>query len=159
MQFDTVRPAIAELLYQLKYKRNQDAAAGIISAAVAFLQQRRAKFDVLIPVPPSAARTVQPVLLLAHGIGAALGLPMINCITTTRPALQFKGVTDPVQRELLVAGLYAVDRIHTAGKKVLLFDDLFRSGATMNAITDLLLQHGEADSVHAVTITKTRSNQ
>jgi predicted amidophosphoribosyltransferase len=158
MQFHTVRPEIAELLYQLKYKGNRDAARGI-SAAVDFLRPHRAKFDVLVPVPPSAERTLQPVIFLAEGIGAALGLPVANCVTTTRPAFQLKSVVDPERRQELVAGLYAVERTRIAGKNVLLFDDLFRSGATMNAITDVLLQHGQAGSVRALTITKTRSNQ
>ena len=48
---------------------------------------------------------------------------------------------------------------HTTGKNVLLFDDLFRSGATMNAITDVLLNQGQVTSVSVLTITKTRSNQ
>jgi competence protein ComFC len=44
------------------------------------------------------------------------------------------------------------------GKCLLLFDDLFRSGATMNAITQSLYEHGAAD-VFALTITQTRSNR
>jgi competence protein ComFC len=52
-----------------------------------------------------------------------------------------------------------VDPAHTEGGHVLLFDDLFRSGATMNAITDVLLGKGKAASVRAFTITRTRSNQ
>ncbi len=65
MQFETVRSEIAELLYQLKYKGNRGAAQGIISAAVTFLRPHRLKFDVLIPVPPSSQRPVQPVIILA----------------------------------------------------------------------------------------------
>lgn len=159
MQFDTVRPEIAELLYQLKYKENQAAAQGIVAAAVAFLQPHRTKFDVLVPVPPSSHRSVQPVLLLAQGIGAALNLPVADCISATRPTAQLKAVTDPSKRQELVNGLYAVAREQVVGKNVLLFDDLFRSGTTMNAITDVLLQNGGANSVRALTITKTRRNQ
>lgn len=159
MQFETVRPEIAELLYQLKYQNNQGAAQGIIEAAAAYLRPHRAKFDLIIPVPPSTARAVQPVILLANGIGAVLGLPVVNCVTTTRATSQLKDVTDPTQRQELVKGLYAVDRAHTAGKNILLFDDLFRSGTTMNAITDVLLSDGRAKTVRAVAITKTRSNQ
>jgi competence protein ComFC len=159
MQFDTVRPEIAELLYQLKYHDKRDAAAGIIAAAAAFLQPQRTKFDLMIPVPPSTARAVQPVLVLAHGIGEAVSLPVIECVATTRPTTQLKGVTDPERRKELVNGLYVVDYQSTTGKRVLLFDDLFRSGTTMNAITDVLLKQGKAASVSVLTITKTRSNQ
>jgi competence protein ComFC len=159
MQFATARPEIAELLYQLKYRGNQEAAQEIITAAATFLRPHLAKLDLLIPVPPSSVRAVQPVLVLARGLGAALGLPVVECITTTRPTAQLKSVTDPAKRKELVDGLYAVDPAHTAGKNVLLFDDLYRSGTTMNAITDVLLEQGEAASVRALTITKTRSNQ
>jgi competence protein ComFC len=159
MQFDTVRPEIAELLYQLKYQNKQDSAQGIITAAVAYLRPHRAKIDLIIPVPPSAVRVIQPVLVLARGIGEALDLPVIECVTATRPTTQLKGVTDPEKRKELVNGLYAVDQLKTTGKRVLLFDDLFRSGTTMNAITDVLLKHGKASTVSALTITKTRSNQ
>src|SRR3954468_2065028 len=37
----------------------------------------------------------------------------------------------PEERRKALDGLYAVDVSKTAGKKILLFDDLFRSGATM----------------------------
>lgn len=158
-QFETVRPEVAELLYQLKYRGNQAAAQGIIEAAVNFLRAHRSKLDSLIPVPPSTPRAVQPVLLLARGIGAAIDLPVVECVRTTRATTQLKGITDPAERKKLVNGLYAVDPIHTGGKNVLLFDDLFRSGTTMNAITDVLLCQGKAKSVRVLTITKTRVNQ
>ncbi|MBK8909417.1 MAG: ComF family protein [Rhodospirillales bacterium] len=159
MQFDTVRPEIAELLYQLKYRGKQDAAKDMIEAAATFLMPHLGKVDLIVPVPPSSARAVQPVLVLAHGLGDAVGLPVAECVTTTRSTTQLKGVTDPDKRNALVDGLYVVDANQTAGKNVLLFDDLFRSGATMNAITDVLLQQGKASSVRALAITKTRSNQ
>jgi competence protein ComFC len=115
--------------------------------------------NLIVPVPPSAQRAVQPVITIANGIGAKLQLPVRQCITTTRPTAQLKGVTDPDARQALLDGLYAVDATHTAGKSILLFDDLFRSGSTMNAITNVLLNDGKASAVYALTITKTRSNR
>lgn len=159
MQFETKRPEISDLLYQLKYQNNQGAAQGIIEAAAAYLRPHLAKLDIIIPVPPSKYRAVQPVILLANGIGVALGLPVMNCVTTTRSTSQLKSVTDPARRQELVKGLYAVDSADTIDKNILLFDDLFRSGTTMNAITDVLLKDGRAKTVRAFTITKTRSNQ
>lgn len=159
MQFETVRPEIAELLYQLKYRGQTEAAQGIINAAAVYLRPHRPKFDLLIPVPPSSARAVQPVIILAQGIGTAIGLPVAGCVTTTRSTAQLKNVSDPDERQQFVAGLYTVDPAYTTGRNVLLFDDLFRSGTTMNAITDVLLQQGQARSVRVMTITRTRSNQ
>ena len=84
MQFDTLRPEIAELLYRLKYRGDLAAAQDIIATAATFLRRHRAKFDMMVPVPASAFRPVQPVLVLANGIGAAIGLPVVQCVTTTR---------------------------------------------------------------------------
>lgn len=159
MQFDTVRPEIAELLYRLKNRGDRDAATPIIETAVSFLSAHRHKFDSIVPVPPSHQRALQPVIVLAEGIGAALGIPVLSCITTTRPTTQLKNVTDPEERRKQVEGLYHVDPTRTRGRSILLFDDLFRSGTTMNAITDQLLGPGQAAVVRALTITKTRSNQ
>jgi competence protein ComFC len=152
MQFDTVRPEIAELLYRLKNRADKEAAGPIIETAANFLAAHRDKFDCIVPVPPSHHRALQPVIVLAEGIGAALGVPVLSCITTTRPTSQLKNVTDPEERKK------QVDATQTQRRNILLFDDLFRSGTTMNAITDELLGPGKAAAVRAVTITKTRSN-
>lgn len=158
MQFDTVRPEIAELLYRLKNRADKDAAGPIIETAANFLSPHRDKFDAIVPVPPSHQRVLQPVIVLAEGIGTALGVPVLSCITTTRPTTQLKNVTDPDERKKQVDGLYQVDATQTCGRSILLFDDLFRSGTTMNTITEELLGSGRAAAVRALTITKTRSN-
>jgi competence protein ComFC len=138
MQFDTVRPEIAELLFRLKNRADKDAARPIIETAVNFLAPYRDRFDSIVPVPPSHQRALQPVIVLAEGMGVALGVPVLSCITTTRPTTRLKSVTDPEERKKQV--------------------DLFRSGTTVNAITDELLGTGKAAAVRVLTITKTRSN-
>ena len=55
--------------------------------------------------------------------------------------------------------LLALYRNVTAGKHILLFDDLYRSGATLNAVTDLLMNQGDAKTVRVLTVTRTRSNR
>ena len=157
--FDTVRSELGELLYRLKNRGDQSAAPEIIATAVKYLEPYRQKFDRIVPAPPSTVRVVQPVIILANGIGDALGVPVIDCVTTTREATQLKGITDLKRRQQLLDGLHDVDPIHTEARSILLFDDLFRSGATMNAITDVLMRQGKAACVRAFTITRTRSNQ
>lgn len=157
--YDTKRPEIGELLYRLKYRSDMAAANEIVATAAEYLKPSRDNFDLIVPVPPSGVRALQPVITLANGIGAALQIPVVECITLTRAGTQLKGVIDPEKRKELLDGLHAVDANQTSGKRVLLFDDLFRSGSTMNAITDLLLGAGGAARVDALTITCTRSNQ
>jgi predicted amidophosphoribosyltransferase len=123
------------------------------------VQPHRAKFTMIVPVPPSTPRKLQPVITIATGIAAAVGLPIVDCITPTRATTQLKGVSDPEKRKELLDSLFAVDPAATKGQHILLFDDLYRSGATMNAITSVLLGLGQAASVNALTITRTRSNR
>lgn len=59
----------------------------------------------------------------------------------------------------LLEGAHTVQNSITKGKRILLFDDLFRSGATMNAITANLYDFGMAVEVFALSITRTRSNK
>ncbi len=65
---------------------------------------------------------------------------------------------DRERRKALLAGLHEIDASKTEGRHIRLFDDLFRSGSTVNAITDLMMGEGRARSVRVLAITKTRSH-
>jgi predicted amidophosphoribosyltransferase len=158
-RFDTVRPPIGELLYKLKYGSDKSAIDGIAEAAEELLVKWKPPIDILVPVPSSTPRPWQPVTVLAEAISKRTGLPLVACVTRIRDAQQLKNVFDLDQRLALLEGLHAVDKTATEGKGVLLFDDLYRSGATMNAVTEVLYKQGNARDVFALTVTRTRSNQ
>jgi hypothetical protein len=88
--FDTVRSELGDLLVRLKYRGDQSAAAEIIATAAEYLKPYVCRFDRIVPVPPSAGRAVQPVIVLANGIGQSLGIPFFDCVTTTRPSPSLK---------------------------------------------------------------------
>jgi predicted amidophosphoribosyltransferase len=46
---------------------------------------------------------------------------------------------------------------HLDGKRVLLVDDLFQSGASMNVVAQAIKDRGHARAVHAIALTRTRS--
>lgn len=82
-----------------------------------------------------------------------------DCVRKTRDAPQLKNVYALDERLRLLEGLHTVDASATSGRKILLFDDLYRSGATMNSITTLLYEQGSASDVFALTIARTMSNR
>lgn len=113
----------------------------------------------LVPVPPSTRRAVRPVLLLAEALGERTGIRLADCIKRTRDIPQLKNINDLDQRAKLLEGLHTVDRSVTRDETVLLFDDLYRSGATMNAIAAELRDNGLVADVYALTVTRTRSTR
>jgi competence protein ComFC len=157
--FDKKRSELGELLYRLKYRADASAAREIAATAADFVRPSVRKFDLIVPVPPSAARAVQPVSLIARGLGSLLGLPVADCVGTSRTASELKGVMDAERRVELLSGLHVVDAERSTGRHILLVDDLYRSGSTMNAVTDALLGPGNAASVRVLAITRARSNQ
>jgi competence protein ComFC len=76
-----------------------------------------------------------------------------------RETPQLKNAYDYDQRWRLLDGAFEVDSALVAGKTLLLLDDLYRSGATLNAITSALYDKGGAKDIFALTITRTRSRQ
>jgi len=157
MQFDTTRSEVGELLYRLKNRLDTSTIDEIVAAAVTFLNTWHPPIEMVVPVPASTARVVQPVRLLAKGISDQLHIPLVECVTKTRETPQLKNMFDLDERLNALDGVHTVDVTATQGRKILLFDDLYRSGATMNAITSTLYEEGKAADVFALTITKTRS--
>ena len=147
------------MLYRLKSKADETVASEIADAAAAFMKEWKPGVEIIVPVPPSTPRTSQPVAVLGNALSQRLNVPLIECVKKTRDAPQLKNVYDLDERLRLLEGLHMVDASATNGRKILLFDDLYRSGATMNSITTLLYEQGKASDVFALTITRTRSNR
>lgn len=158
-KFNNTYSALGTLVNRLKYQQDRSAAAEIIDTAVRFLWPRRGHLHVIVPVPPSTERPFQPVYVLAEGIGRALRIPVAQCVSTTRAPSRLKDIVAPELRAQAVDGLYTVVAALVSGKQVLLLDDVFRSGTTMNAVTDVLLGQGNAAKVYALAMTYTRTRR
>lgn len=111
----------------------------------------------IVPVTPSRQRTTQPLLVLGEAIAGRLSLTFASdAVRRVRDVPQLKDVHDYDERTRLLQGSHQVDRTIVQGRRILLLDDLYRSGATMNEITANLYDHGNAADVYALTITSTR---
>lgn len=154
--FDTTRSEIGELLYQFKYRANQAALASLLRLALGRLSTARGRFQLVVPIPPSnPARTV--TRQIAEGLAAGLGAPCsLTALRKVKATEELKQVTDPARRKELLSGALSAEPREMRGKSVLLVDDLYRSGATLEAATEAAYAQGGAAAVYAFAVTRTR---
>ena len=160
-QFDTRRTELGELLYRLKYGSDTSVITEMVDAIASFIGSCwKPSLELIIPVPPSGSKSRQPVLLLAEPLGKRLDIPVITeCVRRVRDLPQLKDVYDYDERLRLLEDAHEINPSRLKGRRVLLFDDLYRSGATMNAITEALYDQGSVAEVFALTVTRTRSRR
>jgi ATP-dependent DNA helicase RecQ len=152
---DWNRSAIGELVYRLKYEDDRSALPLLVQHTLALFaaQPQMTEFDVIVPVPPSTPRPFQPLDAYCQALAQAVGKPMKNCLVKTHPTQPQKEMSTLAQKRANVAGAFTVQGKVTE-ERILLVDDLYDSGATLEEITRLLLQHG-ARQVNALTWTRT----
>lgn len=159
-RWDTTRSEMGELVYRLKYRGDKSAIEKIVDLlkGIGGIE----KFDAIIPVPSTKrGRAFQPVDEIAKALGAQRDVEvLVGFLERKAGGKELKEANDPDKRKNLLEGaiIIASDK-DISGKKVLLIDDLYRSGATLSASTDILYEKAKVDSVSVLTMTKTRSKR
>ena len=156
--FDTVRSPLGELLYRLKNRGDQTTIPDIVATAGEFVKGWGVQVDAVVPVPPSnTARKNQPVIEVARALSQHLRAPLCEaCLSKAKNTAQLKDIFDYTKRTEILKDAFSVDAPKTKGKRPLLIDDLYRSGATVSAIAQLLSTTGRAHAVYLLTLTHTR---
>ncbi|MGI8784048.1 MAG: ComF family protein [Acidobacteriota bacterium] len=156
-QFDTRRTELGELVFRLKNRNDKNTLDPIAETAVQFIEGWNPSFDLIVPVPPSRKRVYQPVTEIAKAIGGRLSLPVNEAaVAKRRDTPELKDVFDYRERIRLLEGAFQVDTDAVRGKRILLVDDLYRSGATATVVAQALLAGGAA-TVYMLAMTKTRT--
>lgn len=160
--WDTKYTEIGNHLYKLKYWRDLSRFLTIADEAAKFLDGKPEwRIDLIIPIPPSdMTREFQFVQELAREIGSIRNLTVeTTTLKKLKSTPELKGIRDPGQRREILRDAFGIASNSLDGKNVLLFDDLFRSGETLNAVCDIIKNKGNAKNVYVLTITKTRSKR
>lgn len=155
--FDTVRSELGEMVYRLKYRGEKGVIAPMVDAIGEFVKSWSIRPDAVVPMPPSKQRGFQPVVEVAGELARSLNLPLhTDSLKKTKPTQQMKDVGDFAARVAALEAAFVSDKA-LEGKAVLLFDDLFQSGATMNVAAQTLKAQGQVKSVYALALTRTRN--
>lgn len=156
-QFDTKRSELGELVFLLKNRNDRATVGPLAETAAAFVKQWQVSIDAVVPVPPSRKRTFQPVVEIANGLGNQLAKPVLaGAVTKVRETPELKDVFGYAERQKLLEGAFAVNRELVQGLRLLLVDDLYRSGATAAVVAKELLEAG-ASVIYFLAMTKTRA--
>jgi len=156
-QFDTTRTELGELLFKLKYRGDQSAVIPIAQAASDFVKNWNPGIELIVTVPPSRSRAVQPLFQIADQVGKLLNLPVNKTSVRKSNATPELKNLDYAKRIELLRGAHVVDGDALKQRRVLLLDDLYQSGATLNAIGCLLKEAGGVSAVFALALTRARS--
>jgi predicted amidophosphoribosyltransferase len=129
----------------------------LVEAAVGFLSSWNIEFSAVVPVPPTKVyRKFQPVLALANEIARTFKVPLLkNSLRKIKEIPELKNIYDLEERKRLLSGAFEASAPSVRAEEILLVDDLYRSGATMEAIAQVLLSAGALE-VYAFAFTQTR---
>jgi len=156
-QFDTKRSEVGELIFRLKNRMDKATLLPLAEAAADFVKDWGISVDALVPVPPSRPRAFQPVVEIANSVGALLSIPiLVGAVSKERATPELKNVFDYAERQKLLEGAFRVDQNVVGGQRLLLIDDLYRSGATAALVATELVSAG-AGTVYFLAMTKTRT--
>ena len=157
-QFDTTYSEMGHLVRRLKYQNDQS----VLPQIIALLEPIRGieTFDAIVPVPSSKTRALQPVDAIAAALGGRRGVKVLKSYLVKTESIELKNITDPGEREKQLQGQIVITGTDDiSGQKVLLLDDLYRSGATLNACSTVLKEQAKVGDLCVLTMTKTRSNR
>ena len=165
-EFDTEYTEIGQMLNKLKYQNDKSQIQPLADKLHEFFQDRRATpfISSIIPVPPSNEdRRFQPVTVLADALGKKLGIIVLHdYIQKIKITQTLKSVETQAAKEKLLRGVFKLNpdiEPERVGKNVLLFDDLYQSGATLREITKTLNNEKYLTSIYVLTVTKTRKKK
>jgi ATP-dependent DNA helicase RecQ len=149
------RSPVGELAFRLKYQGDFNAIPPLVQKIKDLIQDHPeiAQVDAVIPVPSSVQREKDPVSSLASEIAKQVKINYWPVLAKSRKTEQQKQFQTLAQKKANVAGAFQLQS-SVKGKRLLVLDDLFDSGATLEEITKLLKQSG-ADKVNVLTITRT----
>lgn len=159
-RFETIRTEMGELVYKLKYKSDLSVVPQIVNAIVKIGGIE--KMDYIIPVPPSNIhRRFQPVFIIAEELSKKIDVELAtDLILKIQETPELKNITDDKERDNITRDAFSLNGTYDlSGLKVLILDDLYRSGTTLRAITSLLYEERKVKNVYVVTLTKTRSTR
>ena len=157
--FNTTRTEVGEVLYQLKYNSNHNQVNILAKQIVDSLAGRFLSASFIIPMPPSKQRLFQPVKEIAKQVAELMDISYIdNMLVKTTYTTQVKNIPLREDRVKALCSTFKVNDVLAEGKyNVLIVDDLYDTGSSLEAATTMLRQYIKIQKIFVATITRKSS--
>jgi ComF family protein len=134
-------------IHALKYRGARRLGRALASLLAEHVRERALHVDALVPVPLHAQRFRErgynQAAEIARALGAALGLPVLLRGVVRRGAQAPQTGRGAAERRFGVMGAFAAQR-SLRGCRLAIVDDVLTTGATVNALGEVLLAAGAA---------------
>ncbi len=154
--FDNQRTEIGEATYQLKYQKDWNQVGPLAQAVATNVFPMLDQVGFVLPMPASNVRQRQPVTEVALELGRIVGRPVFSDLL--RKATTGKSLKDLHSKAEKIAANWnrfsVNDEITTEGCwNVLVVDDLFDSGASMDAACAVLREYPKVGKIDVAALT------
>lgn len=158
MQFDTIRPEAGEALFQLKYRSDYSQVPIIADQLNVSFGQTFSTASLVVPMPASTARDRQPVTEMAREYARLSGIPCYeNLLVKTGTTAPMKDLgTREEKISALINAFTVYDVLPDGQYDVLIIDDLFDTGSSLEAATTVLRGYNKIRNIYVITVTRKR---
>lgn len=158
MQFDTIRPEAGEALFQLKYRSDYSQVSVIAQQMSVSFGAAFSTASLVVPMPASKNRPRQPVTEIAKEFARLRGIPCYeNLLVKTSETPAIKDITVREDKVSTLMGAFtACDVLNPGLYDVIVIDDLFDTGSSLEAATNVLRGYSKIRNIYVATVTRKR---
>jgi len=158
MQFETIRPEAGEALFQLKYRADYTKVSIIASELNRSLAGYYPFVSFIVPMPPSKSRQRQPVTEISRSLASLMNIPCFeDFLVKTKPTPAMKDIDSREEKVQTLEDAFSInDTLQKGLYDVLVVDDLFDTGSSLEAATNVLRTCKKIQHVYIATVTRKR---
>ena len=155
-RFDTERTEVGEATYQLKYQHDWNQVDPLAQALAENIFQKLQNVGFIVPMPASISRHRQPVTEVAQRLGSIVKKPVfLDVLLKAGNGKSLKDFNTKGEKVEAIGESFSVnDGIDGSGPwNVLVVDDLFHTGASMEAAFKVLRSYLKVRKIYVASLT------